>query len=124
MVIINFDGSYNKDKNMVGWSFYSEHFDERGQLKIEDGSNNVAEYIALIKAMEYCTSEKIKHVTFIGDSKMVIDQMNNEKIGSGKYKSYAMWAFKLRMKLPEAKFKHVLRNENKEADKLSKIRYK
>jgi ribonuclease HI len=84
-------------------------------------TNNLAEYLALKLAMEWCIQEEIKNVHIIGDSKLVIKQMNGDwKIKDGEYKPIAIECHKLKKHFTTIFFTHVLRDKNSVADKLSK----
>lgn len=48
---------------------------ERFSKQIGHGTNNVAEYSALIELLEYLEAEAIEEVQIYGDSKLVINQI-------------------------------------------------
>lgn len=87
-------------------------------------TNNLAEYTALIKALEYCLEKGIKHLLVKGDSQLVIKQM------TGGYSVRSACILPLYIKTSEyirkfetIVFKWIPREENKEADRLSKKAY-
>jgi ribonuclease HI len=99
-----------------------------------DNSNNVAEYLGFTAAVQKLIiftqaaqaegSEAIS-VKFIGDSNMVIQQMAGKwKVKKGnKYTQYAEKArtlLEVLRKTAKLEFEWIDRNNNKEADKLSK----
>lgn len=86
-------------------------------------SNNVGEYIGLIKALEYLIKEKLNDeiILVYGDSNMVINQMEGGwKIKKGIYKEQALEAKKLKEFFKTIKFQWIPREENEWADALSK----
>jgi len=87
-------------------------------------SNNMAEYMALIDILEWFDYKEIKdkNIKIYGDSKMVINQMKGRwRIGEGMYNQVAQEAQDLLL-ITDNKlhFKWVPREQNTEADKLSK----
>lgn len=92
----------------------------------QDATNNVAEYTALIKALEWLVTNNFSsgEVEVIGDSEFVVNQQN----GKYKVKSKRIIPLYRRVRLLRDKFsgisiKHVLREENREADRLTNIAY-
>jgi len=88
-------------------------------------TNNVAEYQGLIKAMEwlqkYSQKNKVKFVTIIMDSLLVVKQINNEyKVKSKNLVGLFTQAFRLvaSFKDTEINIRHVRREDNFDADKL------
>lgn len=86
----------------------------------KNATNNHAEYAGLILGLEQACQMNIKSLLVEGDSMLVINQM------LGKYKCNSQnllelynKAKELERKLDKVYFKHVLRNENKLADRLS-----
>jgi len=96
--------------------------------RIGIASNNVAEYTALIKALEYVSEQiknkriKVKSLLVISDSLLMVNQVK----GSYKVKSADIKPLYLKTKLLEMElqmaieYKHVLRDRNSEADALVK----
>jgi len=96
--------------------------------RIGIASNNVAEYTALIKALEYVSEQiknkkiKVKSLLVISDSLLMVNQVK----GSYKVKSADIKPLHLKIKLLEMElqmavdYKHVLRDKNTEADALVK----
>lgn len=95
--------------------------------KIGETTNNVAEYTAVIKAVEKIVSEKIisNKIRFVLDSELIVKQI------TGKYKVKLPHLQELKKKVVDLvkkgreekiinvmTFTHVLREKNKEADKL------
>jgi len=87
-------------------------------------SNNVAEYAALIAVLEYLLDNALtsERVVIRGDSNLVIQQMiGNWAIRKGAYVPLAKHAQQLLRKFPvQPELRWVPREENEEADRLSK----
>jgi ribonuclease HI len=83
-------------------------------------TNNVAEYTALIMALEWACENAKEDVTIVLDSELVTKQMTGEyKIKSPLMKTHAARAMELRRGFNhEISFAHTLREGNKEADAL------
>tara|TARA_Y100000591_G_scaffold324560_1_gene344163 strand:- start:1705 stop:2079 length:375 start_codon:yes stop_codon:yes gene_type:complete len=83
------------------------------------GSNNTAEYIGLVNAIELCESLGISDVTIRGDSQLVINQIT-EKWRTKDMIALKKYATSLIAKSTcNFRFEHVMRHENKRADELS-----
>src|SRR5712692_5259136 len=92
------------------------------QLKKEigRGTNNVAEYYALIAALDYAQTHRISKLRVRSDSELLVRQMK----GHYRVKSFALRqlherARKLAAGLDYFAIEHVPREENREADKLA-----
>lgn len=92
---------------------------------IGETTNNVAEYTAVIKALQKLQSLKIKpkKVLFVLDSELIVKQLLGKyKIKDSKLKELNTTVHLLKSDLKghgaEFLIKHVLREENKIADKL------
>jgi ribonuclease HI len=92
---------------------------------IGETTNNVAEYTAVIKALEKVIDLKIKaqKVLFVLDSELIVKQLLGQyKIKDSKLKELNSQVQTLKSQLKtqgtEFRIKHVLRDENKMADKL------
>ena len=97
-----------------------------GALDPRDGptSNNVAEYAALIAALEYLLTKRWQNrrIEIRGDSKLVIQQCRGEwEVKSGRYAPYAHRAQELLKQFPNVTFQWVPRAENQVADELSMV---
>jgi|SRR3989338_3319335 len=96
--------------------------------KIGIASNNVAEYTALIRALEYVYTQvkseklKVKSLQVISDSQLMVRQVN----GLYKVKNADIKPLHTRVKMLEMQiglpisYTHVLREKNQEADALVK----
>ena len=85
-----------------------------------NGTNNIAEYTAVIHALETAHEMDEKEVVIRSDSQLLVRQMN------GEYKVRDPNLKKLRFRIQglcvgiKVTFEHIPREENKIADKLSK----
>jgi ribonuclease HI len=86
-------------------------------------SNNVAEYSGIVTALEYLLGAGLAHfpVVMRGDSMLSVKQMSGEwQIRGGCYVPYWRKAQELARRFPCLKFIWIPREENYEADVLSK----
>jgi len=87
---------------------------------IGEVTNNVAEYEALLEALDYCVKKKLQPLEILADSQLMIRQL------SGQYKVKHPNMIPLHQKAKEylsylkvTGFTHVLREFNKRADELA-----
>ena len=92
----------------------------------KDATNNVAEYTALVKALEWLlannfNSDKIK---IKSDSQLVVRQLTGEyKVKAKRIISLYRQAVMLKNKFKEVEIEWVPREQNKEADRLTNKAY-
>ena len=87
---------------------------------LNDSTNNEAEYIALIRGLEYLVEMKLLNVQIFSDSELVVKQINGEyKVKNSRMILLNQKASSLFSQLEEWSFTHVLREKNKVADKLA-----
>jgi ribonuclease HI len=85
-------------------------------------SNNSAEYEALIHGLRIAVSLGIKRLLAFGDSKVVIEQVNNEWDSvKDTMDAYCTEIRKLEGHFEGIEFQHVPQNNNVAADVLSKL---
>ncbi len=90
----------------------------------EKGTNNIAEYTALIKALEKAIELGIVEATVKGDSQLAIYQMNGiYEVRSPNIIPLYEKAIELCKHFKKIRFQWIPRNENKEADTLSEKVY-
>ena len=88
--------------------------------RIGIATNNVAEYLGLIEALQYCIEKNIMNVVIYLDSLLVVQQVNLEyKVKSKKLQEYYNQALDLINKINNIKINHVRREFNKRADQLA-----
>ena len=90
------------------------------QFVAEYNTNNFAEYSALILGIKKCIELNIKDVNIMGDSLLVIQQVNKKyKISSSNLLPAHNAIIALLERFDKYTLKHIPREENKEADKLA-----
>ena len=132
MITIYFDGlCYPKNPGGVAAYGYLVYRDSepiwRGFGGVGEGrgmTNNVAEYEALMAAAQWLVDEGIEDKVLIkGDSELVIKQMKGQyKVSSATSKKYVPDIKRLLLG-KDVSFFWVPREENEEADKLSRMGY-
>ena len=132
MITIYFDGlCYPKNPGGVAGYGYLVYRDSepiwRGFGGVGEGrgmTNNVAEYEALMAAAQWLVDEGIEDRILIkGDSELVIKQMKGQyKVSSATSKKYVPEIKRL-LQGKDVSFSWVPREENEEADKLSRMGY-
>jgi ribonuclease HI len=80
---------------------------------LSSGTNNMAEYLALIALCKKLSEMKIQDVSIYGDSQLVVNQVNGSwKVNQDHLKSAAMNAQKFMKKNPGWKLSWIPREEN------------
>ena len=122
--IMYFDGALNLDDAGVGILFISPSGE---QLKyvlqlLFKATNNTAAYEALIHGLRIAASLGIKRLLAYSDSKVVIQQVNKDwDCTQEKMDAYCKEICKLEAHFYGLEFHHVPRDDNVEADVLSKL---
>jgi ribonuclease HI len=100
--------------------------DEKGKIVHEiaefigETTNNVAEYKALLAALDYCVKKKISPIEILADSQLLIKQLAGEyKVKHENIKPLYQKAKEYLVHLQVTGYKHVPRELNKAADKLA-----
>jgi len=132
MITIHFDGlCYPKNPGGVAAYGYLAHRDgkliHQGFRAVGEGkgmTNNVAEYEGLMAAAQWIADEEIaEQIVIKGDSELVIKQMNGQyRVNSATSKKYVPEIKKL-LQGKDVSLVWVPREENEEADKLSRVAY-
>ena len=87
---------------------------------IGEGTNNIAEYSALIQALEEALEKKAGSVQIYTDSELVYKQIMGEyKVKHPNVQGLFLKAKLLMTQFKDIKITHVLREKNKQADKLA-----
>lgn len=82
-------------------------------------TNNVAEYSGLIAALEYAASANHKSMKVLSDSELLVRQMRGQyKVKNPALRELYDRAQALARKLEKFSIEHVLRERNREADRL------
>ena len=88
--------------------------------KIGINTNNVAEYLGLIAALEYCVEIKVNNVRIFLDSLLVVQQVNMEyKVKSKKLQNHYEKSLKLIEQIEDIEIHHIRREFNSRADQLA-----
>ena len=89
----------------------------------ERATNNVAEYVGAVRALEYLVSRGFAGVVIVvGDSQLVIRQMSGEyEVKAEHLRPYHDHLGALATRLGEVRFEWVPREENTRADELTKV---
>ncbi len=122
-LIINTDGGArgNPGPAGIGVVICDEHHRLISEHKnyIGEATNNVAEYQALILALNQASKIGADELLIQMDSELIVRQMIGQyKIKEPALKILAAEVIKLKNHFKKVEFKHVRREQNKEADRL------
>ncbi len=85
-------------------------------------TNNYAEYSALLAALNYTLRHGFKALKVISDSELLVKQINGEyKVSSPTLRELHASAMKILDHFDYFQIKHVLREKNREADRLANL---
>jgi len=85
-------------------------------------TNNYAEYSALLAALNYTLRHGFKALKVISDSELLVKQINGEyKVSSPALRELHVRAMKMLDQFDYFEIKHVLRDKNREADRLANL---
>ncbi|AFU58254.1 MAG: ribonuclease HI [Nitrososphaera sp.] len=97
-----------------------------GEPFSKDSTNNIAEYTALAKALEWLVANNLAFdkVEIHSDSQLVVNQLEgNYKVKAKRIVPLYRKVLLLKAKFPDMKIKWVPREQNREADRLTNIAY-
>ena len=121
--IIHVDGSSTQHAGGIGVVLQSPEGDRltyKVRLQYQT-TNNEVEYEALFKGLELAKSIRAKSILILGDSQLVIGQINGMcEAKEERMKKYLEKALQLVTKFKETNFVQIPREENVEADALAK----
>ena len=121
--IIHVDGSSTQHAGGIGVVLQSPEGDKltyKVRLQYQD-TNNEVEYETLLKGLELAKSIKAKSVLILGDSQLVMGQVNGTcETKEERMKKYLEKILQSVKKFKEANFVQIPREENIEADALAK----
>jgi ribonuclease HI len=84
------------------------------------GTNNVAEYSALLRGLEETIKAGYKTAHFVSDSELMVKQINGEyRVKDANLRTLCNRALALIAKMEDFSIKHVRREQNKHADFLA-----
>lgn len=121
-VTIHIDGASRGNPGPAAWAFViladgETLCEEFGRLG--EATNNVAEYTALIKALERASAMQARIVHIKSDSELLVKQLNGEyRVRNAGLLPLYEQAQELRRRFEQVDFTHVYREQNKRADKL------
>jgi probable phosphoglycerate mutase len=88
--------------------------------KLGRETNNVAEYFALLAALDYATTHHVRALRIRSDSELLVRQMQGHyKVKSADLKPLHERATKMARQLDYFKIEHVPREDNRDADALA-----
>ena len=124
--IANIDGASRGNPGPASYAVVVR--DPAGKLLLELAknigreTNNVAEYYALLAALDYATSHGIAALRIRSDSELLVRQMQGRyKVKSADLKPLYERAFKMSRQLKYFAIEHVRRELNKDADALANV---
>jgi ribonuclease HI len=121
---LDFDGGSNPNPGPCAGAFViynkNQEIVSEGGKYLPHGTNNIGEYTGLLRGLEYCLENKLKSISIKGDSKLVVSQVAKVwKINNSELIKINKQIWEIILQLDFVSIRHVLRNENKHADKLS-----
>jgi len=124
--IANIDGASRGNPGPAAYAVVIR--DPTGQLVLELAkrmgreTNNVAEYYALLAALDYATSQGISALRICSDSELLVRQMQGRyRVKSADLKPLYERAAKLVRQLAYFAIEHVPREQNGDADRLANV---
>ncbi|MGI0130858.1 MAG: ribonuclease HI [Thermoplasmata archaeon] len=130
-VHVHFDGACQPPKGpgVAAFGFTVEgpgiHFEGRGLATrpySEHSTNNVAEYVAAVRALEWLRDQRYRGPVIVsGDSQLVIQQMRGEyRVRTAHIAAYHDWLGRLSRGFDSVEWRWIPREQNRRADALSK----
>lgn len=118
------DGGSRGNPGPAGFGVHAE--DEAGTTLAElygylgRTTNNVAEYAALLAALDWAARRTFSELHILSDSELLVRQWNGEyKVRNEGLKSLHARARALALRLPRVVVAHVRREQNRQADALA-----
>jgi ribonuclease HI len=108
-----------------GKTIYSD-YGIAGEPFSEDSTNNVAEYTALVKALEWLLANNLgsSRVEIMSDSQLIVNQLTGDyKVKAKRMLVLYKQVLKLMSTFQEIQIKWVPRENNREADRLTNKAY-
>ena len=96
--------------------------DVEGAATIGTATNNIAEYTALIRALERSAELGLPHLEILSDSELMVKQMNGEyRVKNADLQDLYAEAQDLRRRFQTVTLAHIRREKNKRADELCNL---
>ena len=126
MCVVTFDGASRGNPGPCGVGYVIKRnnsiIDQGDHFVSKKNTNNYAEYCGLVLALKKCNQLKIRNAIVMGDSNLIIKQMNNEyNVESANLIPLHDAATREISGMNYIRFVHIPRNENEEADKLANL---
>ncbi len=123
MLKINCDGGARGNPGPAAYGFVVKDGPKllkEGAGYIGKTTNNVAEYTAVVEALNWLKKEKPKaDLTFFLDSQLVVSQLNGIfKVKDAKIRELVLKVRELESAFNKIMYYHIPREENKDADRL------
>lgn len=125
-LIINIDGACSGNPGPASFGVVARDSEGKvvSELKgyIGIATNNIAEYSALIRALEYALERGGVELEIRSDSKLLVEQMNGRyKVKSPNLLGFWQRAVSLTKKIGFVRIVHIPRSQNSEADRLANL---
>ena len=125
-LVANVDGGARGNPGPAGYGVVFEDEIGRPVAQLSEflgrQTNNYAEYSGLLAALNYTLRHGFKAMKVVSDSELMVKQINGEyKVSSPTLKELHGQAMKLIDQLDYFEIRHVLREKNREADRLANL---
>jgi ribonuclease HI len=124
--VVNIDGASRGNPGPAAWA--AVVVPEGGAAPLErsavipDTTNNVAEYTALLEALDYCAALGLTELQIRSDSELLVKQMRGEyRVKHPDLQDLYREAQHLLKPFAKVSFEHVRREQNKRADELCNL---
>ena len=125
-VIVYTDGASRGNPGAASIGIHIIDVDKHDILKhgecLPDTTNNVAEYTAVLRALEMCKANKVSSVIVRSDSELLVRQLQGQyKVKSPNLIGLYKQVLALKSAFKQIEFEHVRREFNKIADELANL---
>ena len=125
-VTVRVDGASRGNPGPAGIGAIVEFEDGRPSRELSayigETTNNVAEYRALLMALEEAGRHGARSITVYSDSELLVRQLNGEyKVKAAHLRPLHLEAQRRLRAFPAARILHVMREENRRADLLANL---
>ncbi len=125
MATIHVDGGSRGNPGPAAFAFVIHvpgQPDVEGAGTIGTATNNIAEYTALIRALQKSAELGLREVDILSDSELMVKQMNGEyRVKNAELQDLYAEAQELRRHFQKVTLAHVRREKNKRADELCNL---
>ncbi|MCE5218994.1 ribonuclease HI family protein [bacterium] len=122
--VIYTDGACLKNPGPAGAGFVI--YDQKGtpltegSIPLGQGTNNIAEYSAVIAALEAAHSLSLTHLVIRSDSELLVKQMNGQyRVKDAQLRRLHLQVRELMPRFGKVVFEHIRRMHNERADELA-----